>query len=334
MFKAIIIISIVLLGTMDARGFRTKKSNSVSQISVGLSTLNGQSDEFVYNASGKKISELNWRLKNVQLLNIEYTKNIKVIGFGISISNIIGNPKTTMDDYDWLSNITHPDDWTHWSHHENTTVEEAYKFNLFAKFNIFDSSKGIVFLKLGYKYDTYKWVARNNADFIYTSCDNPNVNGVCPDGSTYENNFRDIRRSTTNTSVGITYQQYFSSLYLATGIDRFQPFKKTPLYLKAEIQYSNNIKADDEDTHHNRDLNFKDIMTDKGVMLNAIIEAKFVVTPTLSLALAYENYRYTLSKGYSITTYLDTGKSGRTANGAAGMSHKSEATTCKIVYNW
>jgi plasminogen activator len=322
MFRFLLLLSYIFLITIQA-----EENNTKYKVKIGISILNGRSDEFVYRTNGTKLSELNWRFDNVKLLNIAYAKPLGRVNFEVDIFKNITNEKSIMDDYDWLSEKTHPDDWTNWSHHENTTIEDVLKVDLGLKYHLRKFKKINLYVKLGYKHDRFKWVARNNGTYIYTSSDA----GSNPE--TYENNFRDIETTSQNKDKGITYQQYFNSLYYTVGIDDFKPLSKLkiPLTIQAYIQYSNFVSATDEDIHHNRDLKFIEVMEDNGDMINYLFGITYNINKKIDIELNYEENEYRFSRGYSDITRLKTGITGTTPRNTAGIYHKSSMIAIRLV---
>lgn len=288
---------------------------------VSLSSINGTSKEIVYD-DGKKLSELTWRLDDVDLLGLKgtYISNDKVV-VNASIKINTGNPDSTMDDYDWLSDVH--DDWTHWSHHPETKVKEVFKFDVNVQGMLYQNRSNTIYGLLGYKYDTFKWVASNTGDYVYTSVDNSACNNDSSIDCTYNNNYRDRKWSSTDDSAGITYNQYFNGVYIGAGL--INTFFQN-IVINGEVKYSSMFSANDEDTHHNRDLYFEENFEDVS-LLQMAFNLKYLINKQFSFFLGYSYLEYELTKGNTYVTDLSTGIKYYSGEDTAGISHESSIYT-------
>lgn len=297
---------------------------SKSMFDVSLSTINGTSKEVVYSGDDK-ISELTWRLEDVSLLGLNVSNLIHdqiVFNAGIKINT--GNPDSTMDDYDWLSDVHN--DWTHWSNHPETSVEEVFKLDVNLQGLIFQSNKNTIYGIIGYKYDTFKWIASNTGTYTYTTADNTACHNDSSISCTYNNNYRDTTWSSTSDSPGITYNQYFYGMYVGLGV--VGSFSDA-LVINGDIKYSPMISANDEDTHHNRDLYFEENFEDIS-LLELAVNLKYVLNKNFSFFLGYSYMEYELTKGDTYITDLSTNIVYYGGEDSSGISHDSYMYTYGI----
>lgn len=132
------------------------------ELRVLAGQLSGESGEYVYDADGSasgtpgyKISELNWELNSVPMLGLDLRIPVyEQIGVNLEFWKNATEGDGTMDDYDWMYIGA---DWSHWSHHDDTTVRDVTRLDLNAdyRFHQFDWGKLELLGILGYRRDHF-----------------------------------------------------------------------------------------------------------------------------------------------------------------------------------
>lgn len=324
MLKKLILINILFCISLFSASQYTFKNRLV--LGVAISSINGTSKEIVYDGS-KTLSELTWRLEDVKLLDISATYLIdNKTTLNANFKYNTETPYSTMDDYDWLSDVR--DDWTHWSHHPHTKVEEVKQLDINIQSTLQRSRKNILYAILGYKQDTFKWEAANYGDYTYTSVDNSACETDSSISCTYNNNFRDTSWSSTSETTGISYAQYFKGVYLGLGGINTSI---TDTVLNFQLKYSPIIYAEDTDTHHNRDLYFEEYF-ENVTMYEASLSAKYYLDIYNSIYFGFSYLKYELTRGNAYVTDLSTNI--RYSNGDSGISHESSSYLIGFKHNF
>lgn len=222
--------------------------NDDKKVEVGIHAgmTNVQGNERVYDKS-HKVSELLWDTKQAYMLGanasvvLDTSKNLK---FNASFSTAVAKGNSTMDDYDWLLVGA---DWTHWSHHENTTLEKGLIMDIgFSQAIHNNHEKGTNWdILFGFKKDQWRWQAVGGS-YIYSSG---------------PNSLRDTVGTFVNVP-GITYEQTIETPYIGVAFD----WKKERMRLGFKVIGSFLASAKTVDHHHLRDLTFTDNFK-KGKML-------------------------------------------------------------------
>ena len=131
---------------------------------MGVGYLNGDSSELVYGENGRKLSELNWELDDVPMLNVGGSISPRSwLTISADFWTRLNRGSGTMDDYDFLA--INYDGYTHWSHHDNTDLTQGFMFDLNAAFTFYTFEETSFSALVGYKYDTWEWEARGGNYF-------------------------------------------------------------------------------------------------------------------------------------------------------------------------
>ena len=240
------LLSAVFVFMPAAKGFsmsltETKKNIAVEddqKFSVYIQTgiMTGEANEYVVNGN-TVLSRLIWSIDELYMSGggIKWKPSPGMV-FTADLWLKTLDGLSTMDDYDWL--IT-GEDWTHWSHHEDTKVTKAAIFDISFKYTPSEFRDCIIMLKpvIGYRVTDFEWQARGGS-FIYTSDSN--------DIST----FRDTEGEFPDGQLGITYEQMFHTPYTGFEIEIPAGF----LFLTAEFTGSFAVMGRAVDNHHLRDL--------------------------------------------------------------------------------
>ncbi|HEX9802831.1 MAG TPA: omptin family outer membrane protease, partial [Gammaproteobacteria bacterium] len=293
-----------------------------SEIRLSASRLNGVSGEFVYDAFGAdsgipgyKLSELQWQLESVYLVGLgaSITPN-EWLRLNVDYWTAPSDGNGTMDDYDWLYVGL---DWSHWSHHDDTTVTEVGSLDLNGEFTLYDfgKKKTVITGLLGFKHDTLAWQSVGGYG-IYSST----------------GGYRDLFVTFPNTP-GISYEQTFYMPYIGVGVRATTNNGSMPIVLSASFRYSNQVHGEGVDIHHLRDLRFED-SGDGGKWQAYDINIDFHLSKTLALNLGYAAQRYAEVKATTTMTDLASGDKFFFPGDAAGLDNRSNLLKMGLSYRF
>jgi plasminogen activator len=293
-----------------------------SEIRLSAGRLNGVSGEFVYDAFGAdsgipgyKLSELQWQLESVYLVGLgaSITPN-EWLRLNVDYWTAPSDGNGTMDDYDWLYVGL---DWSHWSHHDDTTVTEVGSLDLNGEFTLYDfgKKKTVITGLLGFKHDTLAWQSVGGYG-IYSST----------------GGYRDLFVTFPNTP-GISYEQTFYMPYIGVGVRATTNNGSMPIVLSASFRYSNQVHGEGVDIHHLRDLRFED-SGDGGKWQAYDINIDFHLSKTLALNLGYAAQRYAEVKATTTMTDLASGDKFFFPGDAAGLDNRSNLLKMGLSYRF
>jgi plasminogen activator len=223
-----------------------------------------------------------------------------------------------MDDFDWLYVGL---DWSHWSYHEDTAVNEVSSLDLNGEFTLFDftgerNATTITGL-LGYRQDRLDWQAKGGFG-IYSDIENQG--------------FRDVQVTFPNVPV-ISYEQVFDTLYIGVGLRAVSNAGSRPITLSASFRYSNQAHGESDDIHHLRDLRFED-SGDHGTWQAYDIGIDFHFSSSLAFNLSYAAQRYAEIKATTTVTDLTTGEKTFFSGDASGLDHRSDLVSLGLTYKF
>ncbi len=203
-----------------------------------------------------------------------------------------------MDDYDWL--MPAYDDWSHWSHHEETIVTNITIFD--AKVSESSRLKGLSYV-LGYKYDTKTWKAYDGT-YVYSS--DPG----------YRDQTGSFNLDPNSNVIMITYIQEFHSVYL--GLEYQKKFGD--FTLAALANYAPSVVAFDYDIHHARNIKFDSVFSG-GTAFETELSIRYNYQGFF-LQTSYTHHLYNENRGDTYYTNLVTDY--KIAYPGAGISSHSE----------
>ncbi len=280
-------------------------------IRLNVGTLSGKAGEYVYDPTGTesgipgyKISQLNWTLEAVPMLGVGLSISPgKRLRFNFDYQRNIIDGKSTMDDYDWMYVGL---DWSHWSHHDNTTVNRANNIDLNGEITLLqlNRSKDAVTLLLGYKRSHIGWVARGGYG-IYSDIE--------------KRTYRDILLYFPPSVKGISYEQIFKLPYIGVGL-HLTGRKDTTL--TARLRYSNRVSGEAIDYHHLRNLRF-DEYGERGTWHALDLKAAIPIDRQLTLDISYTFEHHQEIKTMTVITDLLTGDKTVYPQGSGGMDRQS-----------
>lgn len=287
---------------------------------LGFAQLNGESGEYVYDANGAftgipgyKVSQLDWQLNSVPVLGIGATVHMDErlrLNFDYWKNTVTGDG--TMDDYDWLYL---GQDWSDWSHHDNTSVDEVSRLDFGGEFQLYDSTSLVKSIHgvVGFRRDRFAWESIGGY-------------GIYSDLA-----YRDTLVSFPNVPV-ISYQQTFSAPYLGVNIQSAGDVG-VPLLLTLGLRYSPLARGEDVDIHHLRSLRFETVGRN-GTWYGADIKLDFIIDDRSSVELGYFNQRYNEILGSMMITDLTTGARAYYGGNAAGLDHSSSMFSLGIKHEF
>jgi plasminogen activator len=293
---------------------------------VSIDKLNGKADEIVYDG-GKKISHLEWDIKNLKMLSLGFTSKIPDLFEGnsdlfetrIKFSNAINGGNGGMVDYDWIGknydgNKNH-ENWTHRSF-SDVKIQKAQQFDIAGSFNLY---KEEFRFNIGYKYDRFKW-RDYSGSYIYSSLNKEQTESIA---------FRD-QVGNFNGIRSITYQQIFKTPYI--GLEYQKELFDKKIYGNIFGNYSNLVSAEDEDMHHQRNLRFNEYFKN-GEYYNWGVNIFGRIKENLYLGAGYEYVYYPENRGYTIMKDLNTNKSYKYEN-SAGIKNEFSKISVNLKYNF
>lgn len=277
-------------------------------VSASAGMLSGKSQERVYDeVTGRKISQLDWKIKNVAILKGDISWNAySFLTLNARGWTSLASGSGHMDDYDWMNE--NQSSWTDHSSHPATNVNYANEYDLNVKGWIFQAENYKAGVVAGYQETRFSWTATGGS-YNY---DNGTNTGNFPAGER-----------------GIGYSQRFWMPYIGlAGQYRFNDVE-----LNALFKFSDWVRAHDNDEHYMRDLTFRE-KTSNSRYYGASVDAGYYVTPHAKVfaEFAYSNYQ----EGKGGTQIIDntSGESGSIGGDAAGISNKNYTITAGLQYRF
>ncbi|MGR4049735.1 omptin family outer membrane protease [Kosakonia cowanii] len=282
-------------------------SSDSFSVSASAGMLSGKSNELVYDETGRKISQLNWKIKNVAIVKGDLSWNpysfltINARGW-TSLASGAGH----MDDYDWLNESQ--SGWTDHSTHPDSDVNYANEFDLNLKGWIFQDANYKAGVVAGYQETRFSWTALGGA-YEY---DNGTSVGTFPPGER-----------------GIGYSQRFTMPYVGLAgqyrIDNFE--------FNALLKFSDWVRAHDNDEHYMRDLTFRE-KTSNSRYYGASLDAGYYVTPHAKVFAEFTYSKYKEGKGGTQIIDTNSGESEFIGGDAAGIANKNYTITAGLQYRF
>lgn len=281
------------------------------ELTAGM--LSGTSHELFYDplGSGHKYSELIWTMDDVAIISGKVSLKPSH-WWSVDLSGATNvTQEATMDDYDWLD-LTRPNDWTHWSHHNKTHLERALMFDLSTKLALWRTSffdlKGIA----GYRWDKFDWTAYGGS-FIYST----------------PGNFRDDIFDLPPSTVGIEYIQEFRTPYLGLGGE----LRLGDFALEGTVTGSWWATMDSRDSHFLRFLQWQDSY-DGGTMLQYDIEGRYKFSDTVTFKAGWKHLEFDEMKAPTRVSIIGGPGIVYYPGDTHGADHESNQITAGVVYSF
>lgn len=277
-------------------------------VSASAGMLSGKSHEMVYDeATGRKISQLDWKIKNVAILKGDITWDAySFLTLNARGWTSLASGSGHMDDYDWMNEKQ--SSWTDHSSHPATNVNYANEYDLNVKGWILQGDNYKAGVTAGYQETRFSWTATGGT-YNY-------------DNGAYQGNFPAGER-------GIGYSQRFSMPYIGlAGQYRFNDFEFNALF-----KFSDWVRAHDNDEHYMRDLTFREKTTDSRYY-GASVDAGYYVTPHAKVFAEFTYSSYEEGKGGTQIIDTNTGDSGSIGGDTAGISNHNYTITAGLQYRF
>lgn len=281
------------------------------ELNLGVGLLNGQSQEKVYD-DGKKLSQLNWEIKQVPTLHVGLTYHpLDWLSLDVGGWTRISGGNSHMKDYDWLSD--EDVGWTHYSDHPNTRLKNAWQVDFAATAWALKREDLALGVMAGYQRTRFDWDARGGS-YIYSS----------------KRGHRDLTGQFPDGEKGISYQQTYSTPYLGlVGLYTLSNWS-----LEGRYKYSQWVKARDFDNHHMRDLTFSGDNGNRGRMQGLALALSYHFNPQLSVKAGIDHQVYAQAKGNSLIKHVPSGQSYETGASSNSQSNRTTQTTFALAYQF
>ena len=277
---------------------------------IGLGYLSGEVNENVYDTtSGRKISQLTWKLDDVYMLNVGGSISPrKWLTLNGDVWFKLNDGSGSMDDYDWFID-GYP--YTHRSSHDNTEVTEGYMVDLNAAFTFYQHGETAFNGLVGYKRDSWEWEARGGS-YVYSTNTLYDTVGNFPPGAKV-----------------ITYSQWYDVPYVGLGFHS----TLTNVSFMGRVIFSPFAMAGAEDTHHMRNLVFEDDF-DPTTMFAVDLGFSYDFTSQLALLGGFHYQQYAEATGSTTITDQVSGAKYYYDGDAAGTDHESYLLSLSVQYNF
>ena len=285
-------------------------------LGMDISNFNSTSHETLYvpegyAGAGRKISELTWKAEDVKLLGINASYNFtNGLGLYAGYKKNISTGDGVMDDLDWVDN-SNPGRLTHWSHHDNTDVDDITIFDLGLKYRYNFDNIGIdtissinTWITLGYKQEKIEFNA-------------------------YDGYGEYLGVPVSFSGLGITFKQEYKGPYLGLGAD----FKNKYFILNLGIKYSPYMSAEYSDRHHMRIPAFTETTSfDDTDMVSFDIGLGYTFYKHHSIGLSYQYTDYDYIRGDRTRNYDDG--SSITWKNTAALDSKNHILSLSYQYTF
>jgi plasminogen activator len=274
-------------------------------LNVSLGYLAGESNEYVY-FSGEKVSQLNWKIKQAAIIKGEMNYDLfSWLTANINGWNTLDNGQAVMDDYDWLN--PYQTKWSHWSHHENTSLNDANEVDLNLRGWVFQSERYKLGIAAGHERDAFSFSAKGGC-FQY---DNGLFTGCLPQ----------------NEPV-IGYSQVFETNYVGLiGKYLIHDFE-----FNAVVKLSPWVRSSDVDEHYLRNITFKEYGNNSN-FYSAGIAAGYYVSHNVKVFAEGSLSRFTNGKADMKIMENNFGESYYIQN-AAGLANNNYVISIGVQYRF
>ncbi|MFJ3521243.1 omptin family outer membrane protease [Pseudomonas sp. NPDC090203] len=281
-------------------------------VSLGLGMLNGQAQEKVYDTDdGKKISQLNWDLKQIPTLHLGLTYDpLDWLSLEARGWTQITKGDGHMKDYDWLGD--EGESWTDYSDHPNTRVQKAWQAEVAATAWALKRDDLAVGVMLGYQRTQLGWQARGGR-YVYS-----------------EDDFRDSTGEFPRGEKGVSYQQTYDTPYIGlVGIYNYRAWT-----LEGRFKYSQWVKARSFDTHHMRSLTVAGNNGNTGQMQSLALGASYQVSPQLAVKAGVDYQVHAEAKGSTRYTDLPSGQSYHFGGKSGSQASRTVLSSLAVDYRF
>ena len=279
---------------------------------IGVGYLTGEANEWVYNPQqNRPESKLTWTLDPVLMVGGGITfRPVSWLTLNADVWTIVSD-SSVMDDWDWIYESSEPSpEWTDWSHHEETSVEDGLIIDLNASIPVYKTPNYTVQGIIGYLHDHWSWDATKGGTYIYST-----------DAS--NGKFRDDIGVFPLNGKGITYEQTFDTPYLGIGLGaRFNP-----ITINAKVIGSIFVSAEDYDHHSDKGVKYYGDYSGEN-MIGLTGEVVYDLTESLSLGAVVNYVHYSTMTGDTVVN--DYGDEGTSTNDPDGCGTELQRTSVNI----
>jgi len=268
-------------------------------LEASLGYLRGTSKEYVYNARGGKLSQLDWRIDGAAVGGGRLTfRPLEWLSVRARAWATI-DADNMMKDYDWFAGYLGFNSWTHRSVHPDTELTKGMQGDLSVAAWFWEDRGFALSAIAGYRYMTMKWKAYGGS-FLYSV-----------------STFRDTA-GTFSDQLGIAYQQWWQTPYLGFGLS----YAVDDLVLTGELIGSGWVNARAKDYHALRHLSFEDTFS-SSPMIGATVGVEYRLSQSWSATGRLEYQKYFEAEGGTEITNEVTGAVVRIAKPAAGADSEN-----------
>lgn len=307
--------------SFSAQAVEVTEEGGRTQIRVSAGVLDGDAGEYVYDAyglasgiPGYKVSQLNWQSEGVQMVGIGATVRVSDrLRLNLDHWTNRSDDGATMDDYDWLYIGL---DWSHWSHHDNTTLLDTSINDVNAEYTLYQFKGGEMNISgmLGYRQERMKWESVGGFGVYSVFA------------------YRDALVQFPYIP-GITYEQRYDTPYIGFALNASGKAGDMPIVTRIGMRYSRWVSAEDLDIHHLRSLQFEE-SGDNGEWKSVDLNLDFYLTNNWSLNLMYSHQAYDEIKTPTVVTDLNTAAVTVYPGEAAGLDYSSSLVSVGMTYTF
>ncbi|MFC3907632.1 omptin family outer membrane protease [Legionella dresdenensis] len=296
----------LILSTAFIIPHATNADSVIERLSLNSSIgyLTGKAQEFVY-VEDYQLSQLDWDIKGSAVIKGE--GNFKLLSWLDAnaqgwITLAAGN--AVMDDYDWLNPMQ--EQWTDWSHHDNTSLNQANKIDFSLRAWLPSENNTHFAGIIGYQRNLFSFLAKGGC-YNYQ---NGNITGCFPAGE---------------KSLG--YKQTFSAPYLGLAGN----YVRNAFEFNSVFKYGPDVDAKDTDQHYLRNLTYQDNSQDSE-FYNVTLNLGYYIKPQVKLFAEGELNYFPNSKGDMLVRDNDSGEIIYFPNGTSGLSNRSYVVSLGLQY--
>jgi plasminogen activator len=267
------------------------------EASVGY--IRGTSREYVYDARGAKLSQLDWRVDHGAVAGGRLTfrplgwLSVRARGWTkVDADNL-------MKDYDWFAGYLGFDSWTHRSVHPDTELTTGVQGDVSVAAWLWDDGGFALSVIAGYRHMVLKWAAYSGS-YLYSVSAFRDTAGTLPD------------------QLAITYQQWWQTPYAGFGLS----YAVDDLVVTGEVIGSGLVNARAKDYHALRDILFEDKFS-PSFMVGATVGVEYRFSEAWSAVGRVEYQRYFEAEGRTKITDGATGAVIRLPRPAAGADSEN-----------
>lgn len=219
---------------------------------VAAGYLGGESNEYVYDESGRTLSQLNWKIDGAAIIKGEVEFDLLTwLTANVNGWTTLDKGHAQMDDYDWMNPARST--WTDWSHHPDTDLNYANNIDLNLRAWFLQNQHYKLGGMAGYQQNSFEFLAKGGcyqyAEGLYTGC--------FPDHE-----------------PGIRYQQTFETTYVGLA----GKYLLNNVELNATFKISPWVQARDVDEHYARDITFTE-NGENSTFTSVTLAAGYFVSP-------------------------------------------------------